>query len=44
MIDRNLFTETKPSKLEIIADYALAVAIGICLTIGALAYFDILTY
>ena len=43
MIDRNLFTETKPSKLEIIADYALAVAIGICLTMGALAYFDVLT-
>ena len=42
MIDRNIFTDSKPSKLEILADYALAIALGICLTMGALAYFDIL--
>jgi hypothetical protein len=31
MIDRNLFTESKPSKLEILADYTLAIALGLCL-------------
>ena len=42
MIDRNIFTETKPSKTERLLDVALAVALGICLTMGALAYFDVL--
>lgn len=42
MIDRNIFTETKPSKWETAADYALAIALGLCLTMGALAYFDVL--
>lgn len=44
MIDRNLFTETKPSAWEIIADYALAITLGICLAMLALSYFDVLTY
>ena len=41
MIDRNIFTD-KPSKWETIADYALAITIGLCLAMGALAYFDVL--
>lgn len=32
------------SKLEKLADLALACAIGLALAVGALAYFDVLTY
>ncbi len=39
---RNIFTD-KPSRWETIADYALAIALALCLTMGALAYFDVLT-
>jgi hypothetical protein len=45
-INRNLFTDrqrTLVDKLETIADYALAIAIGLALAIGALHYFDVLT-
>lgn len=31
MINRNLFTDSKPSKLERLADLALAVTIGLAL-------------
>lgn len=40
--DRTIFTETKPSILERFLDVVLAVSIGLCLTMAALAYFDIL--
>ena len=41
---RNIFINkrTLTSKLETIADYALAIAIGLALAIGALHYFDVL--
>ncbi len=39
--DRNIFTD-KPSKLETVLDYALAITLALCLTMGALAYFDVL--
>lgn len=39
---RNIFTEIKPSRWETIADYALAITLALCLTMGALAYFDVL--
>lgn len=42
MINRNIFTDTKPSTWETIADYALAIAIAGCLTMLALSYFDVL--
>ncbi len=42
MIDRNIFTDTKPSKLETILDYALAIAIAVSLTMACLAWFDVL--
>lgn len=42
MFTRNIFTD-KPTRTEIVLDYALAVAIGLMLTVGALAYFDVLT-
>jgi hypothetical protein len=32
----------KPSKVNTMKDYALAIAIGLALTIGALHYFDVL--
>lgn len=40
--NRNIFTDSKPSKWESLADYALAIVLGLCLTMGALAYFDVL--
>ena len=36
---RNIFI----NKRETIADYALAIAIGLALAVGALHYFDVLT-
>lgn len=42
MIDRNLFTESKPSKLERLADYGLAIAIGLCLCMALLHGLDAL--
>lgn len=38
--NRTIFT--KPSRWEILADYALGLAIAVSLTMAALAYFDIL--
>lgn len=38
--NRTIFTKRSP--WETLADYALAVLIGLCLTMAALAYFDIL--
>lgn len=40
MIKRNIFTKTR--NWDTILDIALAIFIGLCLTFGALAYFDIL--
>lgn len=40
--NRNIFTETKPSKLEIALDYALAITIGLCLTMALLHACDAL--
>lgn len=37
--NRNIFTDTKPSHL---LDYALAIGIGLCLALAALAWFDVL--
>lgn len=42
--NRNIFTDVKPSKWETVADYALAIVIAGCLTMAALAYFDVLCY
>ena len=42
MIDRNLFTDSKPSRLEYALDYILATGIALSLTMGFLCYFDIL--
>jgi hypothetical protein len=36
MFDRNIFTEEKPSKLERLADLALATVIGLALAGGLL--------
>ena len=41
MIDRNLFTQT-PSTTDRLIDAVFAIVLGLLLTIGALAYFDIL--
>lgn len=38
-INRNLFTDRQREKL---ADYVLAISLGIALAVGALAYFDVL--
>lgn len=38
--NRTIFT--KPSRWEILLDYALGLAIAVSLTMAALAYFDIL--
>ena len=38
--NRTIFT--KPSRLEVLADYALALVLAFSLTMAALAYFDIL--
>ena len=40
--NRHIFTTAKPSRLEVIADYTLGLVIAVCLTMAALAYFDIL--
>jgi hypothetical protein len=40
--DRHIFTDRKPSRLSVILDYALALTIAGCLTMAALAYFDVL--
>ena len=40
--ERNIFTQSKPSKLETLADIAIALAIGAALAVGLLAYFDVL--
>lgn len=42
MINRNIFTTT-PSKTERLLDVALAAFIAGCLTLAALAYFDVLS-
>lgn len=39
--NRQIFA-TKPSRWEILLDYALGLAIAVSLTMAALAYFDIL--
>ena len=44
MIDRNLFTESKPSKLERLADVVLAVLLGLSLCMLALHGLDALFY
>lgn len=41
MIDRNIFTETS-STTDTLIDAAFAIVLGLLLTVGALAYFDIL--
>ncbi len=41
MFKRNIFTD-KPSKLETLLDYALAVIIGLVFAALSLAYFNIL--
>lgn len=40
---RNIFTTTRPTLRERIADFALACTIAAALTVGVLAYFDVLT-
>lgn len=40
--NRFIFTDNKPSKWEYLADYALAIILALSLTMGALAYFDVL--
>jgi hypothetical protein len=42
MFTRNIFTD-QPTRRETILDYALAICIGLLLTVAALAYFDVLT-
>jgi len=42
-MQRYIFTDSRPSIWERIADYALAIIIAASLTMGALAYFDVLT-
>ena len=39
--NRHIFT-SKPSRLEVLADYALALVIAFSLTMGLLCYFDVL--
>lgn len=39
--NRTIFT-TKPSRLEVILDYTLGLAIALSLTMLALSYFDVL--
>lgn len=41
-INRQIFT-TRPTRLEVIADYALGIVIAVSLTMAALSYFDIFT-
>lgn len=40
--NRYIFT-AKPSKWEKVADYALALILALSITMGLLAYFDVLT-
>ena len=40
--NRYIFTAAKPSRLEVLADYALGLAIALSLTMGLLCYFDVL--
>jgi hypothetical protein len=42
MYNRNIFTDSKPSRLESALDYMLALAIALALTMASLAFFDIL--
>jgi|VirMetMinimDraft_7_1064189.scaffolds.fasta_scaffold345337_1 hypothetical protein len=42
MYNRNIFTDSKPSRWETLADYTLSLAIALALTMAALAFFDIL--
>jgi hypothetical protein len=42
MIDRNIFTETKPSKWKTVADITLAIALGISLCMLVLHGLDAL--
>lgn len=42
MIDRNIFTETKRPLSDTLIDIAFAIALGLALAAGALAYFDVL--
>lgn len=42
MIDRNIFTESKPSRLERILDAALAIFIGLSLAMALLHGLDAL--
>ena len=42
--NRNIFTDNKPSKWEYVADYALAIALGLCLCMLALHGLDALFY
>ena len=41
MIDKNIFTDT-PTRTDKAVDAAFAIVLGLLLTVGALAYFDIL--
>jgi hypothetical protein len=41
MINRHIFT-SKPSRTDTLLDYLCAVVIGLCLTMAALSYFDVL--
>ena len=43
MINRYIFTD-RHSKAEQFLDVSLGVFLGVCLTVGALAYFDVLFY
>jgi hypothetical protein len=40
---RYIFTTNRPSLRDRLADYALALTIAAALTVGLLAYFDVLT-
>jgi hypothetical protein len=42
--DRNLFTDAKPSKLERLADVALAIVLGLTFAAGLLHWCDALFY
>ena len=41
--ERNIFTQSKPSRLEALADIATALVLAGALAVGLLAYFDVLT-
>lgn len=42
MIDKNIFTD-KPTFTDKLIDIVFAIILGLLLTVGALAYFDVLT-